>query len=224
MSTNSPTSEDIDASSARSDSLMIYEHLTRLCEFRGATVTERVARAKFSATMDTDHYARITAERPATDIRGRAHLVIYQFSTYRYIDASSPKFAPFLERAIKARPNDDNEYNIILVTSAPIGTSIARIIAERREPGIIIEHFLASMFFIVVPEHSCVPKHTIVPRDEVAQLCREMHLLVSDLPCLLAGATPDPMAAWLGLRVGMVVRIDRPSETAGMETVYRRCA
>ena len=206
------------------ESQIVYEHLVRLCGFRGANVTGRVGPAEFAKTMDTNHYVSITAERPATDIRGAAHILIIQFSSYRYIDASSQKFNAFLEKQIRARPADEIEYNIILVSSSAISSTISRTIAEQRAAGIIVEHFNASMFLIVVPEHDNVPRHTIVPRDEVNKICQELHMMVSNFPCIIAaGANPDPMAIWLGLRPGMVVRIDRPSETAGIETVYRRC-
>lgn len=210
------------------ESQIVYEHLVRLCGFRGANVTSRVGSqsdpAAFAKAMETNHYVSITAERSATDIRGAAHILIVQFSPYRYIDASSQKFNAFLERQIRARPADEIEYNVILVSSGAISSTISRTIAAQRAAGIIVEHFNASMFLIVVPEHANVPRHTIVPRDEVDKICRELHMMVSNFPCIIAaGTNPDPMAVWLGLRPGMIARIDRPSETAGIETVYRRC-
>lgn len=205
-------------------SLTVYENLIHLCQYRGANVTTRVSREAFISAMETQYYVAITAERPATDIRGAAHLLIIQFSQYRHIDASSQKFNTFLDKQIRARPTDDIEYNIILVSSAAVSPAISRSIATSRAAGIVVEHYLSSMFLIVVPEHACVPQHTIVSREDIDKLCHEMHMMISNFPCIIAsGANPDPMAVWLGLRPGMIVRIDRPCETAGRETVYRRC-
>jgi DNA-directed RNA polymerase subunit H (RpoH/RPB5) len=212
--------------SVRGDSAIIYDNLARLCEFRGAKVTARVAHDKFIATMEAARFVQIKAERPASDIRGPAHIVIIQFSAYRDIDGTSSKFATFLTKLLKERPSDSAEFNVILVTSAPVGATIMRIITEQSKNGIHIERYLASMFLIVVPEHICVPRHTIVSKKDIDVLYSEMHLLIGNLPCISAGGTaaaPDPMAVWLGLRPGMVVKIDRPAETAGIETVYRRC-
>ena len=208
---------------SKGDPTIIYEHLIQLCAYRGATVTSRVDPSQFIATMESNHYTKITADRPADDIRGAAHIVVVQFSTYHLIDATSAKFESFLERIIKDRPKDDIEYNIILVTSAPVTPAILRIIANKNKSNVVVEQFSASMVLIVVPEHSCVPHHSIVSREEINRLCREMHMMVNQLPCIMARDPPDPMAVWLGLRPGMIVQIDRPSETSGIETIYRRC-
>jgi DNA-directed RNA polymerase subunit H (RpoH/RPB5) len=219
----------------RNDPMIIYDHLARMCEYRGAKVTERLnvtAPDKFLAKMEASHYVQIKAERSSASVGGTqselppAHIIVIQFSAYRHIDSSSPRFRAFLEgHIIKNRPADGVEFNVILVTSGPISAAIGRIIAEQRAPGIVVEHYQASTFIIVVPEHVSVPHHTIVPQAEVDRLCREMHMPVSGLPCIVGcgQANADPVAVWLGIRPGMVARIDRPSETAGIETVYRRC-
>lgn len=204
----------------KSDALIIYENLMRMCEYRGAHVVSRVNADKFAVTMETNHYAQINAERAADDVRGAAHIVVIQFSTYRHIDTSSPKFSAFLDRVIKTRPADGIDFNIILITSAPVSSTIAKLISEPYGPGIQVEQFLSSMFLIIVPEHSCVPHHSIVPQAAVDNLCAQMHLVLQNFPII---ANSDPMAIWLGVRTGMVVRIDRGSETAGHEVAFRRC-
>lgn len=203
---------------------IIYEHLVRMCEYREARVTSRLAPNEFSVSMETHNYASITAERSASDSRSAAHLLVIQFSAQKTIDTAAHTFEVFLDKQIRARPKDNLEYNIILVSTTAVSSAIQRKIAAVNQEGIIIEHYNAQLFLIIAPEHVCVPRHTIVPPNEVAILCRELHMMVSNFPALVAsGEKPDPMAVWLGLRAGMVVRIDRPSETSGIETVYRRC-
>jgi DNA-directed RNA polymerase subunit H (RpoH/RPB5) len=223
-----------------SDAATVYENLARMCVFRGARVTARVAPDKFVAMMEADHYARIDADRDADDMRGAARMVIILFSEFKNIDSSAPKFGAFLARVLKERAHwvsadERAEFNIVLVFSSAPSSAIARVIAGARAPGIVIEAHIAALFMIVAPEHVCVPRHTIVPRAEVERICRELHLVIGNFPALIASASakgsaasgasgaPDPMAVWLGLRPGMIVRIDRPCETAGIETIYRRC-
>lgn len=207
---------------------IIYEHLVRMCEYRGARVTSRLAPNEFSIAMETHNYASITAERsiePEVQTgRSAAHLLVIQFSAQKTIDTAAHTFEVFLDKQIRARPKDNLEYNIILVSTTAVSSAIQRKIAAVNQEGIVIEHYNARLFLIIAPEHVCVPRHTIVPPTEVATLCRELHMMVSNFPALVAsGEKPDPMAVWLGLRTGMIVRIDRPSETSGIETVYRRC-
>lgn len=219
-------SSETTLSGARDEPLIVFYNIMRLCEFRGARPNARatLSAAQFTAAMDANHHVQINAERSADDIRGASHLVIIQFSALRSIDTSSQKFKPFIDKIIKTRPRDGVEFNLILITTAPVSPAIARIIADQRDPGVIVEQHTAARFLIVAPEHIAVPRHTIVPRDEVDTLCREMHLILGNLPHMVASGTmPDPMAVWMGLRPGMIVRIDRISETAGNETIYRRC-
>lgn len=215
-----------------SDPIVIYNHLLRLCEYRGATVSKRLSESEFAVAMDSDNYVQILADRPQNDPRGAAQLVVVQFSSMSTVITSSARFSAFIDRIIKARvpqngarTRDTPICNIILVLSSPVSMAITSMIASyRANPSVLVEHFLATMFLIVVPEHVAVPRHSIVSREDVEKMCSTLHFMPNCLPCIIASsAAPDPMAVWLGLRPGMIVRIDRPCETAGTETVYRRC-
>lgn len=72
-----------------------------------------------------------------------------------------------------------------------------------------------------VSEHELVPVHAKVPAGEVDELLRSLMVKNRNLlPVISAG---DPMARYLFLKHGDVVRIDRASPTAGRTTAYRCC-
>lgn len=222
--TSTPASRGSDSQSRvyKSDSQIIHEHLAQMCKYRGATVTSTIITdpAQFAVTMETNHFVQITATRTADDIRGAANIVVIQFSVVRHIDASSPKFSAFLEKLIKTRPPGDIEFNIILVTSAAVSSAIDKIIASPHGRGVVVEQYEATKFLLVVPEHSIVPRHSIVAPADVEQICNRMHITLKNIPTITSS---DPVSIWMGFRPGMLIRIDRYSETAGREIVYRHC-
>lgn len=75
------------------------------------------------------------------------------------------------------------------------------------------------IFSIVVPENQSVPPHSLMSEPEVATLLEQEHRAFQDLPVIPAN---DPPVIWLGGREGQVVKIVRPSATAGTALYFRR--
>ena len=87
-------------------------------------------------------------------------------------------------------------------------------------PRTRIEARSYGLFLMELPLHVLVPPHSLATDEEVDALCR-LHTTSRDrFPHI---SRDDPQAVWLGVKPGMVVRIDRPSETAGIAVVYRFC-
>jgi hypothetical protein len=223
-----------------SDTVQIYEHLVKMCEYRGARVIERIDSRDIAEKARSLFNLRIEATREASDIRGAASIIVIYFSAHD--GGSSDKISPQISKIMKQYDSNDTSAgitNVIFVTDVIISTQVARNIAEHNARGsnVIIEHHMSNIFMIIAPEHSAVPRHTIVGvrggrmSADIQKIAREMHVsLFHHLPCLIASTKynvpivrPDPIAVWLGMRPGMIIAIERVSENAaGTELVYRR--
>lgn len=73
-----------------------------------------------------------------------------------------------------------------------------------------------------VSHHTLVPRHIpIRDKAEIAKVLERWYVkALNQLPVILAS---DPMARYLALRPGELVRIDRPSPSAGTYQTYRCC-
>jgi DNA-directed RNA polymerase I, II, and III subunit RPABC1 len=113
-----------------------------------------------------------------------------------------------------------NCYSGILITSVS-PTSASKKIAQAMDPKKhTIEMFQESDLVINITKHELVPKHVLLSHAEKAQLLQRYRLKDSQLPRIQRS---DPVARYLGLRNGQVVKIVRMSETAGRYASYRYC-
>ena len=71
-------------------------------------------------------------------------------------------------------------------------------------------------------DHILVPNHTIVPKEEIPDLKKKLNIQsVSQLPFIRFHQ--DIQARLLGALPGDVIKVIRPSSSAGIEYIYRVC-
>lgn len=83
-----------------------------------------------------------------------------------------------------------------------------------------IETFEESSLVVNITHHELVPKHIRLSTEEKKELLKRYRLKESQLPRI---QREDPVARYLGLKRGQVVKIIRRSETSGRYASYRIC-
>lgn len=112
--------------------------------------------------------------------------------------------------------SEKNYHTGIFVTIAQPTASALKII-----PSLLptqMEIFREEDLLVNISRHELVPKHILLSPEEKQGLLQRYRLKETQLPRI---KLDDPMAKYLGLRRGNVVKIIRKSETAGRYASYR---
>ena len=81
-----------------------------------------------------------------------------------------------------------------------------------------VEIFTVNELVVNITEHELVPKHILLSKEDKDLLLKRYKIKENQLPKILV---TDPVARFLGLKRGDVVKIIRNSETAGRYITYR---
>ena len=112
--------------------------------------------------------------------------------------------------------SEKNYYTGVFVTQSAPTASALKIIPSLLPT--VMEIFREEDLLVNISRHELVPKHILLSPEEKRGLLERYRLKETQLPRI---RVDDPMARYLGLRRGQVVKIIRKSETAGRYASYR---
>jgi DNA-directed RNA polymerase subunit H len=134
------------------------------------------------------------------------------------------KLSAFTKKLIDPEEGfDPKTTELIVVTLEPIAPNFHAMAYEcwLKHENTKVRYFQAASLINNPLQHILVPKHEKVPAEEEDALLKSMYATKAQLP--LIRFHEDPIARMLGLVPKDIVRITRPSLTAGENIGYRLC-
>jgi DNA-directed RNA polymerase I, II, and III subunit RPABC1 len=118
------------------------------------------------------------------------------------------------------RMSKENVKHAMIVVKVNLTPFAKTAVKEMSMRGFRIEYFRDAELLVDITEHKLVPEHVVLTPNQKAELLDRYRLNPSQLPRI---QITDPIARYYGLKHGEVVKIIRPSETAGRYITYRIC-
>lgn len=195
----------------------IRKTIMQLCHDRGYLVTQD------ELDQTIDGFKAQFGDKPSERRPGRADLIVL---VAHNDDPTDQMFVFFPEepkvgvKTIKTycqRMQEENIHRAIIVVQHGMTPTAKQSLGDMA-PKYILEQYLEAELLINITEHMLVPEHIVMTPDEKKELLDRYKLKESQLPRIQQS---DPVSRYFGIKRGQVVKIVRPSETAGRYVTYR---
>ena len=193
----------------------VYKTLNKMMEDRGYIGEENQKDITFSKWLESNNYRATLKGIFYKKDEKNPEAIIRLF--FEYIDKVKIS-AKEIENFILIMKDAKADSGIIIISGQLTSQAKQKLIDINNV--LQIECFNMSELMVNITEHSYVPKHILLKEEDKDLLKKRYKIKENQLPKIL---TTDPVARYLGLRRGDIVKIIRDSETAGKYVTYRVC-
>lgn len=193
---------------------IVYENILNMIEYRGHTLkSKKISMDNLIAMKDSAEYLMINSE--STD---GLYVYFLLFETF----SNNLKSGEFTKIVKNVQQHYMTGINIMIISAISINVHVKTKIREllAKYPKMTIDCYTYSLFSMNIPKHALVPLHIKATNEEIEEYCKFIKNDKFNFPRI---NKTDPVAVWLNLKPGEVVKIVRVSEIVGESTVYRIC-